>query len=286
MLPQAGVADLAQPVGSRDNPRLRHVALGGARSMSENDDATFARRDILKSIATAAGAAPLSSNAFGVVGTTAVAAAVTATTAQAAPAAAAEAPAQGYQSLSPEESAFVEALVNVMCPADHLTPNGVDCGLATFIDRQLAGGFGQGQNLYMHGPWRQAKPQFGYQLPLTPEAFFKAGVAAASSACRTRFGKNFDELAPADADAFLQDIAKNKVSDARVPLASWFNELVYPLFTQACFADPIYGGNVDKVFWRVVGYPGLPATHARDMVEFRGKPYPGAKDPKSIADFS
>src|SRR3546814_2753466 len=48
--------------------------------------------------------------------------------------------AKGYQSSSPDEAAFVEALVNVMCPANELTPNGVDCGLATVIDRQLADG--------------------------------------------------------------------------------------------------------------------------------------------------
>jgi gluconate 2-dehydrogenase gamma chain len=173
-----------------------------------------------------------------------------------------------------------------MCPADHLTPSGVDCGLATFIDRQLAGGFGHGEDLYMRGPWRQGKPQLGYQLPLTPEQFFKAGIAAANAACRARFGKDFDALSVTDAETFLEDLSHGKVTDARVPLGQWFNGLVYPLFVQACFADPIYGGNVDKVFWRMVGYPGLPATHARDMVDFRGKPYPGAKDPKSIADFS
>ena len=32
----------------------------------------------------------------------------------------------GYASLSPDEAAFVEAMVNVMCPADDLTPSGVD----------------------------------------------------------------------------------------------------------------------------------------------------------------
>jgi gluconate 2-dehydrogenase gamma chain len=253
--------------------------------MAETDGGTFARRDILKQIATVAGAAPLSS---GLAGATAVAAATASGVAAAQAEAAVPAPsnAPGYQCLSLDEAAFVEALVNVMCPADHLTPNGVDCGLAIFIDRQLAGGFGQGENLYRHGPWRQGKPQFGYQLPLTPEQFFKAGVAAANTACRTRFGHSFDALPPTDADAFLQDLAKGKVTDQRVPLGQWFNGLVYPLFVQACFADPIYGGNADKVFWRMIGYPGLPATHARDMVEFRGKPYPGAKDPKSIADFS
>jgi gluconate 2-dehydrogenase gamma chain len=199
---------------------------------------------------------------------------------------AASKPALGYQSLGPDEAAFVEALVNVMCPADDLTPAGVDCGLAVYIDRQLAGGFGKGERLYMRGPWNQGKPELGYQLPLTPEQYFKAGVAAADAACGKRFAKAFDELSPSDADAFIQDMAAGKLADSRFQLARWFNDIVYPLFVQACFADPIYGGNNDKVFWRMIGYPGLPATHTRNMVDFRGKPFPGANDPKSIADFS
>jgi gluconate 2-dehydrogenase gamma chain len=258
--------------------------------MSEKDPTGFARREVLKQLATAAGAAPLAPALIATVGTAAAATAVQAQTPPASAPQAAAAPTaasmQGYQSLGPEEAAFVETLVNVMCPADHLTPSGVDCGLALFIDRQLAGGFGQGERLYLQGPWRQGKPQFGYQLPMTPEQFFKAGVAAANTASRQRYTKTFASLSAADADAFLQDIASGKVKDARVPLAQWFNGLVYPLFTQACFADPIYGGNHDKVFWQMIGYPGLPGVHSRDMVMYRGKPYPGAKTPKSIADFS
>jgi gluconate 2-dehydrogenase gamma chain len=195
-------------------------------------------------------------------------------------------PVPGYLSFGPDEAGFVEAMVNVMCPADALTPGGVDCGLAAYIDRQLAGGFGKGARLYMRGPWREGKPELGYQLPLTPEQFFKAGLAAADVACQKQYGKRFSELDENVADRFLHEIADRKVTDERVPLASWFNELVYPLFEQACFADPVYGGNVGKVFWKVIGYPGLPAVHAQDMIDFRGKPFPGADDPKSIVDFA
>jgi len=185
----------------------------------------------------------------------------------------------GYESLGPAEAAFVEALVNVLCPADTLTPSGVDCGLATFIDRQLAGGFGKGERYYMQGPWSAGSPQLGIQSPLTPEQFFKAGLKSANDACSKQHGKTFDQLAPADANAFLQSLSSG-------PLAQWFNDLVYPLFTQACFADPIYGGNQGKVFWKMVGYPGLPAFHTQDMTAYRGKPFPGATNPQSIQDFS
>jgi gluconate 2-dehydrogenase gamma chain len=199
---------------------------------------------------------------------------------------AARAASAGYTLLGPEEAVFVEALVNVMCPADSLTPSGTDCGLAIYIDRQLAGDFGKGGRLYSQGPWIQGKPQQGYQLPMKPAEFFKAGIAAARSALQARHGTSLERLSPADADAFLTDVAAGKVTDAPLSLADWFSQLVYPLFQQACFADPIHGGNRDKVFWKLIGYPGLPAFHAQDMVRYRGKPFPGAMRPQSIQDFS
>ena len=206
-----------------------------------------------------------------------------------APAAAAAptaAPVLGYQCFSIDESALVEAMVNLMCPKDEFTPNGVDCGLSNYIDRQLAGDYGRGVGMYMQGPWAQGKPELGYQLPLTPQEFFKAGAAAVEAACKAKYGKNLEQLAAADANAFLTDLAGGKVTHPDLPLGDWFNHLFYPLFTQACFADPMYGGNFNKVFWKMLGYPGLPALHAQDMVQFRGKPFPGAQSPKSIADFS
>ena len=192
----------------------------------------------------------------------------------------------GYESFSLDEAAFVEALVNVMCPADAYTPNGVDCGLADYIDRQLAGGYGKGERLYMHGPWSHGKPQLGYQLPLTPEQYFKTGVAAANRACRKAYHKGFADLAPGDADGFLHDISTGKFEDKSLVLSTWFNEFIYPLFEQACYADPMYGGNRNNVFWKLIGYPGLPATYTTDMTEFRGKPYPGREHPEAIPAFS
>jgi gluconate 2-dehydrogenase gamma chain len=191
-----------------------------------------------------------------------------------------------YQSLSPNEATFIEALVDVLCPADEYSPRGVDCGLATYIDRQLAGPYGKGNGRYQHGPFRGGKPEFGLQGPLTPEQFCKAGIAAANAACIRDCGKPFDQLAPADAGEFLEAIQADHVSNDGISLALWFNEVVYRLFVEACFADPMYGGNRDAVFWKMIGYPGLPANHALDMVRYRGKPFPGGKYPKSIADFT
>jgi len=237
-----------------------------------------ARRGFLKQMVSATAALPLVGGA----------AAIAAESVSAAPVVPAPASAAGlgYTSFSADEAAFVETMVDIMCPADEYTPGGVDCGLAIYIDRQLAGEFGKGARRYMRGPWQAGKPQQGYQLPLTPEQFFKAGIEAANAACAAKYGKPFDQIPAADANRFLSDFAAGKVGDASLPLDTWFDEWVYPLFGQACFADPIYGGNTGKVFWKLIGYPGLPSTHTIDIVQYRGKPFPGAKDPKSIADFS
>ena len=248
----------------------------------ETDHEDNPRRGFLKRVAAATGSIPLAHGLVGGAAVGAIAGPVHAVPTTRSPSGGVA----GYTSLSSEEAAFTEAMVNVMCPADSFTPNGVDCGLAIYIDRQLAGSFGKGAKRYLRGPWAQGKPQHGYQLPLTPEQYFKAGLARVNQACTLRNGRTFDQLTPSQANAFLTDLSSAKIADAELDLASWFNELVYPLFEQACFADPIYGGNHDKVFWKLIGYPGLPATNTMNMVRFRGKPFPGARTPRSIVDFS
>jgi len=194
--------------------------------------------------------------------------------------------APGYQSLSLEESAATEALVEHMWPADQLGPSGVELGIATFIDRQLAGAFGQGDRLYSQGPFRKGKPQHGYQLPMTPEVWFKAGIAATNDYCRRVHARSFDRLVVGDRETALQAISNGKADTPGFDLAGWFNELFYPLFTQGAFADPIYGGNRGKSAWKLIGYPGLPAVYNRDIVTYRGKRHPKSDAPKSIQDLS
>ena len=259
---------------------------------SKNDSSSPQRRSFLKQVAGTTVSVPLAQGLVGgsALAVTSLAAAQTPVAAAPAPAAAAPLePWIGYTSFSSEEAAFVEKMVNVMCPADEYTPSGVDCGLAIYIDRQLAGAYGKGWKRYSKGPWSPAPATLGDQSPLSPEDQFKAGVEAANEATKSQFGgKTFDQLTDAQADAFLKDIAGGKVTNAggRIVMADWLNRQVMQLFNEACYADPVYGGNNGKVFWKMIGYPGLPATHTNDIVQFRGKPFPGAKDPKSIVDFS
>jgi gluconate 2-dehydrogenase gamma chain len=204
--------------------------------------------------------------------------------AQAASAAAAP-PAAGeaYLTLTAIEAAFLSAAYDTFIPADRMSPSGTDCGLVTYIDRQLAGAWGNGARFYRNGPFLQGKPEHGYQLPLTPREYFAAGIKAANAWTRKTHGKDFDRLAPAERDAALKAMEAGKAAFADFNAKPFF-EALYQSAMEGFFADPIYGGNRDKVSWRMVGYPGLPASYGAKAETYRGKKLD--IEPQSIADFS
>jgi gluconate 2-dehydrogenase gamma chain len=185
--------------------------------------------------------------------------------------------------LTPTEHAFVAAAADSLIPADALSPSGSQCGVATFIDRQLAGAYGNGARLYRDGPFDKGKPELGYQLPLNPREFFRAGIAAANEWSRKTYGKDFDRLAPADREAALKAIEAGKAEFPGFSSRMFFDALL-EISMEGFFADPIYGGNRDTAAWKMVGYPGLPATYREDIKKYFGKKYD--KPPQSIADFS
>ena len=200
----------------------------------------------------------------------------------AAPAAAAP-EAEPLLTLTETEHAFVVAAADTLIPADDVSPSGSQCGVATFIDRQLAGAYGGGARLYRDGPFEKAKPELGYQLPLNPREFFRAGIAAANEWSRKSHGKDFDRLAPPDRELALKAMEAGKAEFSGFSSRAFFNALL-EISMEGFFADPIYGGNRNMAAWKMVGYPGLPATYREDIKKYFGKKYD--KPPQSIADFS
>ncbi|MBV6307243.1 gluconate 2-dehydrogenase subunit 3 family protein [Candidimonas humi] len=197
--------------------------------------------------------------------------------------AAAEVPA-GYVFLTPEEQAFVETLVDHMSPADGDFPGGMDLGLHTFIDRALAQDWGKGDRLYTNGPWKQGTPNQGYQLPMTPAQLARTGIRTANAACTEKYGKSFDQLTEAQREEVLKSLQAGSMELKDGPPSKEFFALLLQMVVEGTFADPIYGGNKDKAAWKAIGFPGVVATHALDIVNYRNKPYP--TKPLSIADLA
>jgi gluconate 2-dehydrogenase gamma chain len=230
------------------------------------------RRNFLKKVAVAGTAA-----AAGITGPT-----ESATAAAIAQQSGASQPANpGYTFLTGPEAAFIEAFVDVLIPADDLTPSGTDLGVAIFIDRQLAGGWGKGDRLYRQGPWQKGSPGQGYQLPLAPADFFRAGIDEVTGYCKKTFGKEFDRLTPADKQKVLEGLDRSSITLDRISGKQFF-DIAYQAAMEGLFSDPIYGGNRDKTAWKMIGYPGVLAVHGTNIVTYRNKQYTAA--PRSIAD--
>ena len=234
------------------------------------------RRDFLKTV--------------GTVGATGLAAAVTSEPADAqapAPSAAKAALAtpvsHAYTFFTAPEAAFIEAAVDRCIPADELTPGGTDCGVAIFMDRQLAGAWGSGDRMYMQGPWQKGVPTQGYQSPLTPAEFFRAGIAGANAYCRKTLQKEFDRLTVDQQIKVLQDMEQGRITFDGVSAQEFFN-LLLATAMQGFFADPIYGGNRDKAAWKMIGFPGVVAIYSEHIKTYRNKKYD--VEPRSILDLS
>jgi len=189
-----------------------------------------------------------------------------------------------YTWLNADEAAFIEAVVDHMIPADELSPKGTELGLNIYIDRALAGGWGKGERLYLQGPWKQGVPSQGYQLPLTPAALYRAGIAAANASCVKSYGKTFDKIGEPQREEFLLALRGGKVEFENGPPARVFYATLYANVMEGMFSDPMYGGNRNKAGWKMIGFPGVIAVHYQNVEKYRDKKY--TVDPVGISDMS
>jgi len=240
------------------------------------------RRIFLKQVATAVGAVPLALGASVVAG--GAAAAVASTAAAAATAGASgQAPVPvvtAWLFFDGNEGRAAEAAVARLIPADDTGPGAKEAGVAVFIDRQLAGAWGSGDHLYRHAPFLAGTPQQGYQLAFTPAEMFRLGFAKLDEAARKAHGWAFADLTPEQQDALLGEAEHGKLDFGALPSAAFFGALLDATM-EGFFSDPIYGGNRDKIGWKLVGFPGVHASYAND-IERHGVAW--TRPPASIAD--
>lgn len=187
---------------------------------------------------------------------------------------------RAFTFFTPAEAAFVEAAVARLIPADELGPGAREAGCAYFIDQQLAGAFGGASRWYMQGPFGEATPEQGYQLPLTPCRLYRLAIERINLHCTTALGATYDRLPVAAQDEVLRALEQGRLGAGDLPQQTFF-EMLLDNTVEGFFADPIYGGNRDKVGWRLVGFPGVAAAYSVDPATYN-TPY--RVEPVSIAD--
>ncbi|QKZ04233.1 gluconate 2-dehydrogenase subunit 3 family protein [Pseudomonas eucalypticola] len=178
----------------------------------------------------------------------------------------------GLAFFTPAEFEAAAALADRLIPADELSIGGKEAGCATFIDRQLAGDYGNGATLYRLGRFVKGTPEQGTQSPLTPADRWRQGLAALDTLCRTSFSKAFAEL-----DGGQQDDLLRRMESGQLELVLGPDLEVKELFEQILanvregfLADPIYGGNKGMASWKMLGFPGA-RYDFRDVIAKKGQ---------------
>lgn len=187
-----------------------------------------------------------------------------------------------YTFFNPDDAAFIEAAVERLIPADRHGPGALQTGVPIFIDRQLAGAWGNGERLYRNGPWQPAAPAKGHRLPHTPAELFraalrgieidlarrpqapparlanKAGNAGTELAAvspvliasivprSTSSRRDFARLPSGAQDAYLETLKGGGKDLAGIPSQVFFETLL-GLTIEGFFSDPIHGGDEEMV---------------------------------------
>lgn len=165
------------------------------------------------------------------------------------------------------ERRFLLAAVERLIPADEKWPGAAEAGVVNYIDLQMAGQWGKGEQLYRHGPFRKGTPSQGYQLEYTPAELFRRSILAIDKHFSAS-GKAFDQLSPAEKDAYLTHLEKGGIDLDGVPSNTFFDFLLKHTI-EGFFSDPIYGGNKNKIAWRMIGFPGAYSDYY-DLIDKHG----------------
>lgn len=161
----------------------------------------------------------------------------------------------GLQFLTQAEADALGAIVERLIPADALSPSGKEAGCVDFIDRQLAGPYGDFAGQYRQGPFREGTPSQGDQSALTPRERYRLGLAELDTWCQNHEKASFAALADARRDSLLGDLETGKITFGSVPAPLFFNQVLDNTM-EGFFGDPVYGGNRNMVSWRMLGFPG------------------------------
>ncbi len=190
----------------------------------------------------------------------------------------------------------IAAAMARIIPADH-EPGALEAGAIDFLDRYLSGidsvyakpdgsGFEKLAGKRAEA-WRQ-------RIEIIRGKYLE-GIDELSQRGRGEFGKDFHQLAPDQQDHVLTAMERPGLSAERdreeaqavagftppepalQQIAAETDLEFFPLLVlhtrQGFLADPIYGGNRDRMGWNVIGFPG-PATLAEVQAgEYSSLPY-------------
>jgi gluconate 2-dehydrogenase gamma chain len=183
--------------------------------------------------------------------------------------------------LTQPEIRFLDAAVARLIPADELGPGAKEADVTCFIDRQLVSVWGTHGRNYRMGPWQEGTPQQGFQSRLTPQEIYRAAIREIDRHCTRQYDKVFAFLTAAQQDEVLHALEDGKIELECIASRVFF-DLLWRNTVEGFFSDPLYGGNRDKIGWKLIGFPGVASSTYNDYIHQHNVPY--RVEPVSILD--
>jgi gluconate 2-dehydrogenase gamma chain len=145
------------------------------------------------------------------------------------------------------EAQVIQAASERIFPTDDSGAGATEAGVVIYIDRQLASPYGKDARRYTKGPWVESVPEHGYQGKETPQQVYRAGIES--------LGGDFAALSAEQQDQRLENIQETH-----------FFQLLRQHTMEGIFCDPLHGGNIGMVGWKLIGFPG-PRMNYRDQID-------------------
>lgn len=139
----------------------------------------------------------------------------------------------GRLTLNPQESRAATALFERLFPADSESPGATAIGVVNYVDLALA------------GAERQHHEQYRF------------GLAALDRAAHDAYGRPLATCSAEQQDQLLAALQTGQLAGCGSFDQIAFFELLLRHLREGLFSDPLYGGNRNKLGWRVLGHPGI-----------------------------
>lgn len=184
--------------------------------------------------------------------------------------------AEAITTLSQSEVSELEALAETIIPTDDNGPGAKEAGVIFFIDKQLAGDYGNNSRWYKKGPFVKpgqsgplvvegiTYPQgtmslpFGgptYQYDMLMREFWRSGLLSLQEYAKTTYGSKIENLTNDQRTQVLIDLYNGKPTNFNITPIDFFYELIFMVYS-GFFMDPSYGGNKNMVGWKLTGFVG------------------------------
>ncbi|MGD9711344.1 MAG: gluconate 2-dehydrogenase subunit 3 family protein [Thermomicrobiales bacterium] len=139
----------------------------------------------------------------------------------------------GHVVLNPDEFASIEAIFERLFPAGDDGPGAREIGAAHYLDQALAGALRHHASTY------------------------RSGLAALDTAAVNLNGAPFRQLEETGQDHVLRLLQNGEITTAFPISQVEFFALLRTHCLEGLFSDPLYGGNREKLGWKVLGHPGV-----------------------------